>query len=437
VAVASARLAAGAPPSAPADPDIGDIAPLPGPRDLAGAAGRGNRTGHEAIAMAPVSHAPEISAPAVLPQVMLQPLTGLAGPSSAFAARAPQERPILLKQNGGTRQSEDAVDRGLAYLAWSQEPDGRWTRVTDDAPPGHRPPGMHDMACTGLALLAFLARDQTPDKPCQYRDTVAKAADFLISQQESDGDMRGPSALRGGGADHANMYDHGIASFAIGELAAMTRDPRYTQAALKAADFTVAAQNPQTGGWRYIPGEPGDSSVFGWQIMSLHTAELLGFAIPQSTRDGANKFIGQVSQGEFGMLSSYQGHGAPTPPMTAEILFSRMLLHHKLTEPEMIEATSFLDQQKPNPGNPDLYYWYYASLSMLQMNDTGRLATGQWKDWNTQTRDTLISMQQKGGYWDTNIRWGDRGGRIFTTAIATLTLEVYYRYLPLQPTTRP
>jgi hypothetical protein len=116
-------------------------------------------------------------------------------------------------------------------------------------------------------------------------------------------------------------------------------------------------------------------------------------------------------------------------------LFCRMWLGQKLSEPDMTEATGFLSQQKPNAGNPDLYYWYYASLCMLQIHH--RSHSVAWKDWNTQTRDTLIAMQQKGGYWDTSVRWGDRGGRAFTTAIATLTLEVYYRYLPIQPTTKP
>ena len=27
--------------------------------------------------------------------------------------------------------------------------------------------------------------------------------------------------------------------------------------------------------------------------------------------------------------------------------------------------------------------------------------------------------------------WGNRGGRIYSTTLATLTLEVYYRYLPM------
>jgi hypothetical protein len=52
-------------------------------------------------------------------------------------------------------------------------------------------------------------------------------------------------------------------------------------------------------------------------------------------------------------------------------------------------------------------------------------------------RDRLTATQHRGGRldgsWDpTQSRWGvERGGRIYTTALGTMTLEVYYRYLPL------
>jgi hypothetical protein len=63
-----------------------------------------------------------------------------------------------------------------------------------------------------------------------------------------------------------------------------------------------------------------------------------------------------------------------------------------------------------------------------------QMQTESWKSWNTRTRDMLVRAQYRTGnlgYWD-NLKWGDRGGRVFTTAMATLTLEVYYRYMPLQ-----
>ena len=121
--------------------------------------------------------------------------------------------------------------------------------------------------------------------------------------------------------------------------------------------------------------------------------------------------------------------------MTAELLFSRMLLDLPMTDDGIAEVTEFLSREQPDPQHADLYYWYYASLSMLNMQNP------KWKDWNVRTRESLIQMQRKdgpsAGCWDTNVRWAERGGRIFTTAIATLTLEVYFNQASADQLTDP
>jgi hypothetical protein len=99
-------------------------------------------------------------------------------------------------------------------------------------------------------------------------------------------------------------------------------------------------------------------------------------------------------------------------------------------------VSDFLTRELPRPGG-DIYYWYYASLSLAQMQNNPQVRE-TWDRWNRRCRDTLIATQVKdgeqAGSW-TDSRWGERPGvgRIFSTALATLTLEVYYRYLPVQP----
>jgi hypothetical protein len=50
-------------------------------------------------------------------------------------------------------------------------------------------------------------------------------------------------------------------------------------------------------------------------------------------------------------------------------------------------------------------------------------------------RDQLVAAQRQtgnnAGSWDANGRWGRYGGRVYSTALSTLCLEVYYRFLPL------
>ena len=98
-----------------------------------------------------------------------------------------------------------------------------------------------------------------------------------------------------------------------------------------------------------MPSELGDSSVFGWQIMALHSAEQLGFKIPQETLDGAKRYISSCGQGRYKLLAGYQPHQSPTTPMTAELLFSRMLLGMPMSDDGVEESTRFLARQPPDP----------------------------------------------------------------------------------------
>ena len=121
--------------------------------------------------------------------------------------------------------------------------------------------------------------------------------------------------------------------------------------------------------------------------------------------------------------------------MTAELLFARVLLGDELTEEAEQEASDFLAKRLPDARRADFYGWYYGSLCLLQLQGE------TWTKWNERTRETLIRMQKKGGKddgcWDGNIQWKDRGGRVFSTALGALTLEVYYRYLPVSAARDP
>ncbi len=350
--------------------------------------------------------------------------------------RSPELRKPLVEARGGTPESEGAVERGLAFLARHQEPDGRFPASVEEGRAGHRPRRPHDMACTGLGALAFLAADHTPAREGPYRQNITTALDWLVAQQGEDGDLRGPKGMSGAGADRGNMYDHGICTMALAEAGLMTGDRRYVDAAYKAAQFIVDGQDPRAGGWRYLPREAGDTSVLGWQVLALHDAEQLGFQTPPIVRERALHFLSIVAQGHNRILSGYLPGDGTKPSMTAEALFSRMLLGEPISDAAAEEVSRYLTADLPNRNNADWYFWYYASLSLSQLRDVKGQAGTAWQTWNARTRDTLVALQKRGGAADGSWaggRYSDRGP-IFSTSLATLTLEVYYRYLPLQPT---
>jgi hypothetical protein len=112
------------------------------------------------------------------------------------------------------------------------------------------------------------------------------------------------------------------------------------------------------------------------------------------------------------------------------MLYTRMLLGEKFNDAQINQATDFVTQDPPNPRQPNLYFWDYSALCMFEVR------SDQWRNWNTKTRDAVIALQEKTGpttgSWNADPKYADRGGRAYMTAIACLTLEVYYRYQPLR-----
>jgi hypothetical protein len=231
------------------------------------------------------------------------------------------------------------------------------------------------------------------------------------------------------------MYCHGLAALALCEAYGMTRDEHLGAAARRAVAFTERAQNESTGGWRYEPGENGDTSVYGWQVMTLKSAQMAGLPINSIVFDNSRKWLNSVAKGEHLGLYAYQPYGWPvTPTMTAVGLLCRQYLGIDPKSPAVTESKRCLLENLPDAeGAPNVYYWYYATLAMHNFADA------DWDAWNRVMRRVLIKSQEKqgcpAGSWDPNRPtadiWGEKGGRLMTTSFNALTLEVYYRYLPM------
>ena len=193
--------------------------------------------------------------------------------------------------------------------------------------------------------------------------------------------------------------------------------------------FSVAAQDRVSGGWRYKAGMSGDTSQLGWQLMALKSAHMAGIPMSEHTRQGIIRYLRSVSSGEHGGRASYRPGEQVTRTMSAEALVCWQFLGLPREDPASTEAGDLILGELPGEGQYNLYYWYYATLAMHNLGDT------YWERWNAALRRTLVGRQLKegpdAGSWEGDDLWGCHGGRIYTTAMATLTLEVYYRFLPI------
>lgn len=341
-------------------------------------------------------------------------------------------RKALLAKFGGSQASESAVQYGLEWLISVQNPQGYWDFINigecKNAGTINNPIGG-----TAYALLPFLAAGQT-HKDGKYTKQVAAALSYLITigvETPAGYDLRGMINKQSDDkAPNEAYYVHGAATLAICEAYGITKDRKLKQAAEGAIRFIVNSQDPTGGGWRYLPREPGSTSVTAIQVMALVAAKKAGIKVPDNVFEGVMHYLNGVQvdkEGRYGYEAQKKTYKSS---VTAMALLCRMYCGWKRDDGDMRDGIALLNKTYPKD---NLYTMYFATQVMK--NWGGK----EWERWNGLLRDDLVADQETTG--PAKGSWKPRsgaihakqGGRLLTTALATLTLEVYYRYKPLLP----
>jgi hypothetical protein len=339
-----------------------------------------------------------------------------------LAGRTADRRPKLVATEGGSEASEAAVEKGLAWIVAHQQDDGSWRLHHHKGECNGRCPdegtGESTTAATGLALMALLGSGCTHEAGA-YQTSIGNGIDFLLERIRytphggilADGEKR--------------MYAQAIATIALAEAYGMTGDSRLREPVEACRKYIVAAQH-SGGSWGYNAGSRGDLTVTGWQLMALKSCHLADLPTDRKTWQAAQKFVDSVarSHGNFGYKTAEDGNLTTTSiGLLAEMLLGMHREHATLADGSSELAGS-------GPSKTDIYYNYYAAQVLHHLGGI------DWKNWNAAMRDYLIQTQVAGqghadGSWYFPDEHGRVGGRLYTTAMAVMTLEVYYRYLPL------
>ena len=362
------------------------------------------------------------------------------GAGGAFGGRGGHRN---LKAMGGGASTEGAVDLGLEWLKNHQDPDGFWDcdgfmkmdKLTPICDGAGNP--LYDPGVSGLALLAFLGAGET-HKHGRYKKTVREGLKYLKQVQDPEGCF-GPRTT-----NHFT-YNHSIAALAMAEAYGLTLSPLFKQSAQQGIDFVHKCQNPYLA-WRYgIRPQDNDTSVSGWMIMALKSAKISGLRVDPTGFEGMKAWLEKATEPEYGRVGyTSRGTGPARPQdlmdqfpadksesLTAVGILARIFVGEDPQTSEMITKGSDLCLKAlplwdVQGGTIDMYYWYYGALALFQVGGN------VWDKFNVSMKEAIVPNQRKDGAfrgsWDPVGPWGREGGRVYSTALLVMCMEVYYRY---------
>ncbi|MCW1886502.1 terpene cyclase/mutase family protein [Luteolibacter flavescens] len=293
-------------------------------------------------------------------------------------------------------QVDAMYERGLAYLAKSQNARGSW----DDSMGSE--PGV-----VALCVVAFLAHGEDPNHG-PYAKNISKGIDYLLSQQNSTNGYIGNS-----------MYNHGFATLALAEAYGCVENPKIAPALQKSVELILSAQKRNNSkAWRYTPDSTdSDTTVSGCQLVALYAARNAGLPVPEEALKSGLAYMARCrgSDGGYGYTSA----SGPKPTLTAIGVLCLALAKDK----EGKGFQSSLDYLKKNLNYRDRHYPYYFEYYMSQALFHAEPET--WNDWNAQNIRYLSTIQSRDGSWPGN------KGQSFNTAGSLLSLALNYRFLPI------
>ncbi|QDV14693.1 hypothetical protein CA51_46030 [Rosistilla oblonga] len=360
---------------------------------------------------------------------LTQSLTSAMEATTEFSARSTDMKKELLKKYGGSEATEAAVTKALEWFQRHQLPNGAWNLHHNIAcgnkcgNPGDEKAKDSFNGATALALLPFLGAGQTHMQG-KYKGTVHRGLQFIAGNMKvkNQGGLITGDCRDGSGT----MYSHGLCAIVLCEAYAMTEDPALAKPAQAALNYIAFTQNKTGGGWRYTPGQEGDTSVVGWMVMALKSGHMGHLVVPPNTVRGASLFLDRVSADN----GVYYGYTAPQkkPSTTAVGLLCRMYLGWDKEHPSLKKGVDYLAKIGLNKN--DAYHNYYSAQVLRQYGGP------QWDAFNKEMSEWLVETQESqghaiGSWYFKSGHTGGRGGRLAITALCTMTLEVYYRHLPL------
>lgn len=321
-----------------------------------------------------------------------------------------------LAQDAGPAEVDASIVRALEFLASQQRPEGSWmTEAWGES-----------TAITSLAVMAFLSAGHVPEEG-PFGEHISKGVRWVVSQQQPNG------MLIRKAQSHGPMYDHGICTLMLAEVAGMMEgaDALLVRRALEKGILLILQSQAvdkferHRGGWRYqLDSRDSDLSVTGWQVLALRAAKDIGCDVPAEAIDQAIDYVRRCTDQKRAGFGYQPGNGA-TPTLTGTgITCLEVCGAHR--SPEALAGAEWL-QVHPLVEKSTYFYYgvYYTGVGMFKIG-------GEYAEKNHQHLvSELLPIQQPDGGWNPRHGSEKQAGRVYSTSLAVLALAVEYRYLPI------
>ena len=333
-----------------------------------------------------------------------------------------------------TPASERALQKGLEWLARNQGPEGNWNS--------------NDLGLVGMGALAFLSAGYLPGRG-RYGNTVQRALDFVTRNAKPSGLLNISNAQR-------DMYNHGLAAFALGQAYGMTNDKALSNVLDKSLKL-ISNTQAEDGGWDYRARRQGrghDLSLVVMQAKALRGAmdsglevspEVVGSAIQSvrryyKSRSGKNGLSNpKAAMLEAGQFTYSGGHGTLAMAACGVVCLQEFGQYADWRIGKNLDVIQAAIGRDSAPGSrngklpcEDAYTLYYVGQALYQVGGK------RWRESYPRLRDYLVASQMlnagesaQDGLWRDHKRVGGQPGDLYGTAVACFVLAMPNRYLPI------
>lgn len=366
-----------------------------------------------------------------LPMILHLPTKEAGRVPMAYHNRMGSNKKRAIQKFGGDDKTMASVEAALAWLAFHQEADGSWNVEKYD---GNLNNESFAFSATACALLPFFGAGHS-ENTGQYKNTVKKGIRYLNSVISKKSVKK-----EAGKYNFGKNYGTAIGLMALSEAILFGSSSMTQKHANHLAQELINQQLRLRKGWGY-EGAGEDLSVSGWVALGLKSAKDAKLKALKTTAarlvfNSYKRWVDEVMTDKKTGLACYQpdNHGN-APNMTWVGMFQKQFLGFPKTDPFLKKAASntlskrWIDHVFETKNIRDVYGIYYGTLAAFQQQGAF------WDKWNANMKKYLIKSQKSGsnretgGSWDPGERHvGKVGGRVMTTALLTLCLEVYYRY---------